>query len=91
MPSHQGIGMGTMLMARFCREVDASSAEAYLETEGEKMYAFIRNSGLKLFLSPKYSMLKIDTCLELQEHDSIGYFAHNLLLYQILEGYSFKS
>jgi len=30
--------------------------------EIKKMYAFMKNSGLKLFVSPKYSMLKIDTC-----------------------------
>ena len=40
--------------------------------EIEKMYAFMRNSDSKLLPSPIYSMLTIDTCLEIQEHDSIG-------------------
>jgi ribosomal protein S18 acetylase RimI-like enzyme len=36
LPSHQGLGIGSMLMERFCNEVDACLAEAYLETEGKK-------------------------------------------------------
>ena len=30
---YQGLGIGTMLMERFCKEVNACKAEAYLETD----------------------------------------------------------
>jgi GNAT superfamily N-acetyltransferase len=33
LPSHQGSGIGTVLMQRFCREIDACKAAAYLETD----------------------------------------------------------
>jgi GNAT superfamily N-acetyltransferase len=33
MPSHQGKGIGTKLLSRFCQEVDACLSPAYLETE----------------------------------------------------------
>ncbi|WP_413910315.1 methyltransferase family protein [Desulfobacula sp.] len=34
------------------------------------MFAFMKNSGSKLFLSPKFSVSKIDICHEIQEFDS---------------------
>jgi hypothetical protein len=34
-------------MERFCNEVDACKAKAYLETDLDKNVAFMRNSGLK--------------------------------------------
>ena len=36
LPSHRGIGIGTELMQRFCKEVDHCSAKAYLETDLDK-------------------------------------------------------
>lgn len=33
LPSHQGTGLGTQLMRRFCQEVDACKSAAYLETD----------------------------------------------------------
>ena len=48
LPSHQGLGIGSMLMERFCREVDACLAEAYLETEGDKNVRFYEKFGFKV-------------------------------------------
>lgn len=45
LPSHQGIGVGTMLMKRFCREVDACMADSYLETDGHKNVRFYEKFG----------------------------------------------
>jgi len=42
LPSYQGLGIGTLLMERFCREVDVCSAKAYLETEGDKNRRFYK-------------------------------------------------
>ncbi|MEN8806976.1 MAG: GNAT family N-acetyltransferase [Desulfobacterales bacterium] len=33
LPSHQGKGIGTKLLSRFCKEVEACAAPAYLETD----------------------------------------------------------
>jgi ribosomal protein S18 acetylase RimI-like enzyme len=48
LPSNQGSGIGTMLMERFCREVDACHAKAYLETEGDKNVRFYEKFGFKV-------------------------------------------
>jgi ribosomal protein S18 acetylase RimI-like enzyme len=48
LPSHQGSGIGTMLMERFCREVDACFAKAYLETEGDKNVRFYEKFGFEV-------------------------------------------
>ncbi|MBT8350308.1 MAG: GNAT family N-acetyltransferase [Deltaproteobacteria bacterium] len=48
LPSHQGLGIGSMLMERFCREVDACMAKAYLETEGDKNVRFYEKFGFKI-------------------------------------------
>jgi len=48
LPSYQGIGIGTMLMQRFCKEVDACKAEAYLETDVDKNVRFYENFGFKV-------------------------------------------
>ena len=48
LPSIQGIGIGTMLMERFCKEVDACKAEAYLETDVDKNVRFYKKFGFKV-------------------------------------------
>ena len=48
LPSHQGSGIGSLLMERFCREVDACSAKAYLETEGDKNMRFYKKFGFDI-------------------------------------------
>jgi len=48
LPSHQGSGIGSLLMERFCREVDACSAKAYLETEGDKNVRFYKKFGFEI-------------------------------------------
>jgi len=40
LPSHQGTGIGTELLSRFCLEVDACCAPAYLETDTDKNVHF---------------------------------------------------
>jgi GNAT superfamily N-acetyltransferase len=48
LPGHQGSGIGTMLMERFCREVDACAAKAYLETDGDKNVRFYEKFGFEV-------------------------------------------
>ena len=48
LPSHQGLGIGSMLMERFCKEVDACLTKAYLETEGDKNVRFYEKFGFKV-------------------------------------------
>ncbi|MBU8909990.1 MAG: GNAT family N-acetyltransferase [Desulfobacterales bacterium] len=48
LPSHQGSGIGSMLMGRFCREVDACFAKAYLETDLDKNVLFYERFGFKV-------------------------------------------
>ena len=45
LPSHQGKGIGTMLLNRFCKEVDACLAPAYLETDTDKNVRFYERFG----------------------------------------------
>lgn len=45
LPAHQGAGIGSLLMQRFCREVDACFATAYLETDLEKNVRFYEKFG----------------------------------------------
>ena len=48
-PTHQGLGIGSLLMERFCKEVDACMAKAYLETDLEKNVRFYEKFGFKVF------------------------------------------
>ncbi len=48
LPSHQGLGIGSMLMEHFCKEVDACMAEAYLETDSDKNVRFYEKFGFKV-------------------------------------------
>lgn len=48
LPSHQGLGVGSMLMERFCKEVDACQAKAYLETDTDKNVRFYEKFGFAL-------------------------------------------
>lgn len=48
LPSHQSSGVGSELMRRFCKEVDACMAEAYLETDFDKNVRFYEKFGFKL-------------------------------------------
>jgi ribosomal protein S18 acetylase RimI-like enzyme len=48
LPSHQGLGIGSMLMERFCMEVDACLAKAYLETDLDKNVRFYEKFGFKV-------------------------------------------
>ncbi len=48
LPSHQGLGIGSMLMERFCKEVDACLAKAYLETDLDKNVRFYEKFGFKV-------------------------------------------
>ncbi|MGW8193321.1 MAG: GNAT family N-acetyltransferase [Desulforhopalus sp.] len=48
MPSHQGLGIGSLLMERFCQEVDACMAMAYLETDSNKNVRFYEKYGFNV-------------------------------------------
>jgi len=46
--SHQGLGIGSIFMERFCMEVDVCKAEAYLETDVDKNVRFYEKFGFKV-------------------------------------------
>ncbi len=48
LPSHQGTGIGTKLLSRFCHEVDACSAPAYLETDTDRNVQFYERFGFQV-------------------------------------------
>ncbi len=45
LPTHQRLGIGSMLMERFCKEVDACMAKAYLETDLNNNVRFYEKFG----------------------------------------------
>ena len=53
LPAHQGSGIGSMLMERFCMEVDACQATAYLETDLDKNVRFYERFGFKVVAESK--------------------------------------
>jgi ribosomal protein S18 acetylase RimI-like enzyme len=48
LPSHQGEGIGTKLLSRFCQEVDACLSPAYLETDTDKNVRFYERFGFEI-------------------------------------------
>jgi ribosomal protein S18 acetylase RimI-like enzyme len=48
LPSHRGMGIGSRLMQRFCKEVDICSAKAYLETDLDENVRFYKNFGFEI-------------------------------------------
>jgi len=58
LPSHQGTGIGSILMKRFCKEVDACMAEAYLETDADKNVHFYRKFGFNVISESKIFNVK---------------------------------
>ena len=48
LPAHQGVGVGSSLMARFCKEVDACRASAYLETDFDHNVRFYKKFGFEV-------------------------------------------
>jgi len=48
LPPHQGKGIGTKLLSRFCKEVDACLAPAYLETDTDKNVRFYGRFGFQV-------------------------------------------
>ncbi len=48
LPSHQGVGIGSRLMRRFCKEVDSCLAKAYLETDLDKNVRFYEKFGFNV-------------------------------------------
>ena len=48
LPSHQGEGIGTKLLSRFCQEVDACLSPAYLETDTDKNVRFYERFGFEV-------------------------------------------
>jgi predicted N-acetyltransferase YhbS len=48
LPSKQGTGIGKKLLSRFCHEVDACLAPAYLETDSDKNVQFYEQFGFQV-------------------------------------------
>jgi len=48
LPPFQGSGVGAALMGRFCREVDARQAAAFLETDQSRTAAFYQRFGFQV-------------------------------------------
>jgi len=48
LPSHQGKGIGTKFLSRFCQEVDACLSSAYLETDTDKNVRFYERFGFEV-------------------------------------------
>ena len=48
LPSYQGKGVETKLLNRFCNEVDAYSASAYLETDTDKNIKYYKEFDFKV-------------------------------------------
>ena len=48
LPSHQGKGIGTKLLSRFCQEADACLSPAYLETDTDKNVRFYERFGFEV-------------------------------------------
>ena len=53
LPTHQGSGIGSILMKRFCKEVDACLAKAYLETDLDKNVRFYEKFGFNVVSESK--------------------------------------
>ena len=70
LPSHQGSGIGSLLMERFCREVDACFAVAYLETEGDENVRFYEKFGFKVVRESEIFDVKNRYMIR-EAHDSI--------------------
>jgi ribosomal protein S18 acetylase RimI-like enzyme len=48
LPAHQGSGIGSILMNRFCKEVDACMTKAYVETDLDKNVHFYEKFGFNV-------------------------------------------
>ena len=48
LPAHQGKGIGTKLLSRFCQEVDACLSPAYLETDSDNNVRFYKRFGFEV-------------------------------------------
>ncbi len=48
LPEYQGQGIGSQLMKRFCREVDACQTSAYLETDFDRNVVFYEKFGFRI-------------------------------------------
>jgi GNAT superfamily N-acetyltransferase len=48
LPSHQEKGIGTKLLSRFCKEVDACLSPAYLETDTDRNVQFYERFGFEV-------------------------------------------
>ena len=53
LPAYQGSGIGSILMERFCTEVDACQATAFLETDLDKNVSFYEKFGFSVVSETK--------------------------------------
>lgn len=57
LPSHRGLGIGSRLMALFCKEVDKCFAKAFLETDFDENVLFYKKFGFEV--DSKSNILKV--------------------------------
>jgi ribosomal protein S18 acetylase RimI-like enzyme len=67
LPTHQGIGVGSMLMKRFCSEVDACMANAFLETDKDVNVKFYEKFGFKTISDSLIFGVRTDFMLRVSE------------------------
>lgn len=67
LPTHQGTGVGSMLMKRFCSEVDACMATAFLETDKDVNVKFYEKFGFKTISDSLIFGVRTDFMLRVSE------------------------
>ncbi len=72
LPSHQGLGIGSRLMERFCTEVDACKAKAYLETDLDKNVSFYKKFGFKVDSESEIFNVKCRYMLRASSENEMG-------------------
>lgn len=72
LPSHQGSGIGSELMRRFCKEVDTCLAKSYLETDLDINLLFYEKFGFKVVSETEIFHVKNRYMLRALKHGSIN-------------------
>ncbi len=67
LPTYQGIGVGSILLKRFCSEVDACMANAFLETDKSENVKFYEKFGFKTISDSTIFEVKTDFMLRVSK------------------------
>jgi ribosomal protein S18 acetylase RimI-like enzyme len=59
LPSHRGLGIGSRLMQRFCKEVDSCATKAFLETDLDENVRFYKKFGFEII--SKSTIFNVET------------------------------